>query len=524
MPLIERQLREVWDALRGQAIQRHNSLAEVQIRNLRGIRDLRAPFEYPVCVLAGPNGCGKSTILFACACAYRVPGRAARDFAPATLFPDFTGGATELQDTPEETEIEFHYLAQGHRRAMLWRRGESWNRSFMGRRGGRQPERAVYLRTLASMTNPTEVRRFLQLSRQELHTERITEDLLIFASRILPRRYRNLSRITSPQRSSLGRDLLFAELEGSSGARYSEFHMSAGERAVIRLSKDISGLTDALVLIDEVEAGLHPYTQQQAMLEFQRIALRNRLQIIVASHSLAVLNSVPVEARLFFDRDEDTAEVRLSPPHRDIIQKALYGQTRDQLSVLCEDDVAEGLLLGFMDVLNIKLGLRHDDFTIGRNTGQSEFPNHVRTLGKFGKISDFLLVLDGDSRALESVIASAASEYGQSVKPLFLPGDGPPEAWLWRTLETHRDDYANLLGIAAPAMEQAMRGISQTLAGALGHRGPEKAALTQFADSINRTVPEVARIAGRREAERPHSEAAAFLTLLEEQINFWRRQ
>ena len=268
--------------------------------------------------------------------------------------------------------------------------------------------------------------------------------------------------------------------------------MSAGERAILRLSKDISGLYDALVLIDEVEAGLHPYTQQQAMLEFQRIALRNRLQIIVASHSLAVLNSVPVEARLFFDRDEDTAEVRLSPPHRDIIQKALYGQTRDQLSVLCEDEVAEGLLLGFMDVLNIKLGLRHDDFTIGRNTGQSEFPSHVRTLGKFGKISDFLLVLDGDSRAYEAAIASAASEYGQSIKPLFLPGDGPPEAWLWRMLETHRDDYAHRLGIAAPAMEQSMRGIAQTLAGALGSRGPEKAALTQFADSINRTVPEVA--------------------------------
>ena len=204
MPLIDRQLREVWDALRGQSIQRNNSLTEVQIRNLRGIRDLRVPFEYPVCVLAGPNGCGKSTILFAGACAYRVPGRSARDFAPATLFPDFTGGSTGLQDTPEETEIEFHYLSQGHRNAMLWRRGKSWGRRFMGRRGGRQPERMVYLRTLANLTNPTEVRSVLQMSRQELQTERITEELLIFASRILPRRYRNLSRITSPGRAAPG--------------------------------------------------------------------------------------------------------------------------------------------------------------------------------------------------------------------------------------------------------------------------------------------------------------------------------
>jgi predicted ATP-binding protein involved in virulence len=42
--------------------------------------------------------------------------------------------------------------------------------------------------------------------------------------------------------------------------------MSSGERAILRISKDISGLHDALILIDEVDTGLHPYTQQQVML------------------------------------------------------------------------------------------------------------------------------------------------------------------------------------------------------------------------------------------------------------------
>ncbi len=325
----------------------------------------------------------------------------------------------------------------------------------MGRKGGKQPKRELHLRTLTNFTSPAEVRSFLQLSRKELQTEQLTDDLLIFASRILPRRYRNLSRITSQ-----ARDLLFAELEGASKARYSEFHMSAGERAILRISKDISNLSDALVLIDEVEAGLHPHTQQQAMLEFQRIALRNHLQIIVASHSPVVLESVPVNVRLFFDRDEDTAEVRLAPQYRDILQRAFYGQTRDRLSILCEDEVAEGLLLGFMDVLNVKLGLRHEDFVIGRDTEQSQFPNHVRTLSKFGKMSDFLIVLDGDSRNFESDIESAAREYGQVAKPLFLPGNESPETWIWHTLEKYRDSYAPLLGISPRDMEQSMRGIT----------------------------------------------------------------
>ena len=68
-----------------------------------------------------------------------------------------------------------------------------------------------------------------------------------------------------------------------------------------------------------------------------------------------------------------------------------YGQSRDQLSVLCEDEVAEGVIRGVLDVLNVKLGLRHEDVIIGRNTGRDEFAGHVRTLGKFAKLRDFIL-------------------------------------------------------------------------------------------------------------------------------------
>ena len=99
------------------------------------------------------------------------------------------------------------------------------------------------------------------------------------------------------------------------------------------------------------------------------------MQIIVASHSPVVLDSVPSEARLFLNGDdEDTAEVTLVEPYRDVLQKALYGQSRDRLSILCEDEVAEGLLRGFLDFLNVQMMLRPDDVVIGRDTGRDEFP------------------------------------------------------------------------------------------------------------------------------------------------------
>ena len=519
MSLIARQLREVWDALRANHAEWDCHLEEVRIKRLRGIEDLRVPFTYPVSVLAGPNGCGKSTVLFACATAYSVPDSGIRDFSPATLFPNFTDRLQgRLSDQLDRTELAFSYLHEGERRAMAWRRGKSWNRSYMGRKGGKQPTRQLYLRTLANLTNPSEVRGVLQIMRKQYESARLTSDLLLFARRILKHRYDGVSLIRAQ-----ARDILFAEAEGRKSVRYSEFHMSSGERTILRISKDIAGLHNALVLIDEVDTGLHPYTQQQVMLELQRIALRQQLQVIVASHSPVVLDSVPPEGRKFLDRDDSTNDVRLMPAHRDIFQKSLYGQSREKLSILCEDVVAEGFILGVLDVMQPKLGLRRDDFVIGRNTGSAEFPAHVRMLGKFGKLSDFVFVLDGDARSVRPVMQKAARAYEQLVEPLFLPGKKSPEHWIWKRLGESPKRFAKSLGQSAADLRRRMREIEQTMEGAVKGRDLHKGLLEALAEEVQRDSADLGRIVGRHDTEASYPEMMGFLGELERQIDAWRR-
>lgn len=211
-----------------------------------------------------------------------------------------------------------------------------------------------------------------------------------FAERMLPFRY---SEVVDLVRD--GSSLLFARQIG--GAAYSELHMAAGERAMLRLSQEVADLRDALVLIDDVEAGLHPWAQQLLMRHLQQLVLFNNLQFIVTTHSPVVLESVHPLARVFLERDA-RGRVAAVAPYQDVVQDALYGRARNALSLLCEDEAAEAILHGVFDVLFLRLRIPRESVRIGRDTGASEFPGHAAAFSKFGQIDNFVFVLDGDQR------------------------------------------------------------------------------------------------------------------------------
>jgi predicted ATPase len=523
MYALKKNLEQIWDQLRGQKPSRLNSLEEVQVKGLRGIVDLRVPLPFPVTVLAGPNGCGKSTVLFAMACAYRAPSGGITDRSPTRLFPDFRPSETRAEDVGDRraaVEITFAYVANGERAQMRWARSKGkWNRSFFGRKRGSQPERQVHLRTLANLSNPSEVRTVLQLARKQFSTEQIDASNIAFAQRILSFRYTRLSRVTAG-----ARNLLFAERSGSpgtSGSCYSEFHMSAGERSILRLSIEVSKMEDALILIDEVEAGLHPYLQQLLMLELQRLALRNRLQIVVTTHSPNVLDTVPIEARVFLERTDENVVRREA--YRDLIQKALYGRAEDVLSVLCEDEEAEAFIRGVLDVLGPKVDLLQNDIEIGRDTGKDQFPAHLETLGKFRKLNDVLFVLDGDGREVGAQLESRAAQLGQVARVIHLPGAVPPEVWVWSLLQSATDRYAPLLGLTVQSLGEKLRDLEGLFAGAADKPAAiAKGKLTSLADVTARTTPALMRLVAQCEAEAKKGEVFELMNRLEDVIRQWR--
>ena len=521
--MIEKRLRNLWEQLQGKKPHFPHFLSEVYLDGIRGFDSLRVIFDYPVTVVAGGNAAGKSTVLFAAACAYKVPGAGVRDFVPSTLFPDYRPRIGEHKDTRQKTTMQFHYLTPDGRHSMQWRRSQGWARSFLGRKGVSQPERQVYLRTLSNLSNPSEVRGVLRMShlKSEPQVTRLTASQIEFAHRMLPFRYSEVVNLSDSKRADSNRDLLFAVQQG--GAAYSELHMAAGERALLRLSQEITQLDSALVLIDEVEAGLHPWVQQLLMLHLQQLALRNDLQIIVTSHSPVILDSVPSHARIFLDRDEPSGRVVVRPPYRDIIQNALYGRSTEALKVLCEDEEAEGILNGVFDFLSAKEGISRESVRIGRDTGAREFPSHAHALRKFGQLQNTVFILDGDQRdgEIEDKIREAA---GDTISVLFLPGSGAPESWVWEKLQDNSDAVAADLGTAQANLSNLMNQLDAVYDTASD--SPQQIAKSKFSslcEYLDREAPEVCRVVARREAGRKESDIQPLVENLQDILLAWRK-
>ena len=257
------------------------------------------------------------------------------------------------------------------------------------------------------------------------------------------------------------------------------------------------------------------------MLELQRLALRNRLQIVVTTHSPTVLDSVPTEARVFLERTD--ANVVRREPYRDLIQKALYGRAQDVLSVLCEDEEAEAFVRGIFDVLGPKLDLLQNDIDVGRDTGKDEFPGHLETLGRFRKLSDVLFVLDGDGRDVGAKLESRAAEMGQAGRVAYLPGMEAPEVWIWKLLQSNAERYGHLLGLTPVALADKLRDVENLFSGAADKPvAIAKGKLTTLAEATARGVPDMIRLIAQTEAGLKSGDVYSLATHLEDVVRQWR--
>lgn len=376
-------------------------LVRARMIRLRGFDDRSVSFDFPVTALVGPNGGGKTTVLGAAAIAYEpVPPR------------QFFAKSGKFDESMLNWRVEYELIDRDVNKNDPFRRTASFS-SMKWSRGAEKRDVAVFG---VARTVPASERKELQRCATNTfavdpgRVDTIQGAVIKAVGRILGK---DISRYSHIRVDNAGKVSLLTGVTDD-GAAYSEFHFGAGESSVIRMVMKIESLGDnSLILIEEIENGLHPLATARMVEYLIEVAERKSAQAIFTTHSNDALRPLPPEAIWasvgghVYQGKLDVAALR-----------AIAGQIDARLAIFCEDTFAAAWIRA---VLRSEQGIAvegvevHD--MLGDGTAVKVNRNH--NLDPSSKFPSACLI-DGDSRQKDAPLERVYR----------LPG-GLPEAYIF---------------------------------------------------------------------------------------------
>jgi hypothetical protein len=241
----------------------------------------------------------------------------------------------------------------------------------------------------------------------------------------------------------LGREYRAVTLDGTRGlslprcevgSRYNGFNMGSGELSVISILARVQTLPKGgLLLIEEVELGLHAEAQIRLVEVLLRACRVKRLQIVCTTHSETVIDRVPRQARILIRRAGMTREALGGVSTRFAIHE-MTGDAQPELIVYTEDKFASMMVAESITRSDrVRVSFRD----VGSNSALArQAVAHLRV----GLGVRAVALFDGDCtrQEIEGWINGERAER-QELDPEWdvLPGDGVnPEAWVLNQLQS----------------------------------------------------------------------------------------
>jgi ABC-type branched-subunit amino acid transport system ATPase component len=375
------QIRDLSNKVKGQNYGSY--LKTIRLVKVRAFDNEIVNFDFPVTAIIGTNGGGKSTILGAAAIAYK-------SIKPAIFSPKSSIG----DDSMENWRIEYEMIDKSTNPRQPIPRSARFKRSKWVRDD--LIDRPVINLGINRTVPAGERREFKKLA---------TVNYAFSGSRATL-----AAGIRSEAEKVLGKDVSRFEIAditpeqsfyvgGDGNATYSEFHFGAGESSILRMVGQIElAAPNTLVLIEEIENGLHPVAVRRMVEYLLDVADRKSIQAIFTTHSEDALLPLPSEA-IWSSIDGKVRHGRVSIE----ALRAITGRVDQRMAIFVEDAFAKGWVEA---IIRSEMPARVEEIGIypvsGDGQAYSVHNGHRNNPALIGRLKS-LCILDGDSRKPEEL-------------------------------------------------------------------------------------------------------------------------
>lgn len=413
---------------------------KLTLTHFRQVDNLTLNFKHPITVISGTNRSGKTTSLMAIACSHynfdrQDPSNGSWERATWSSLVRFTPHDIQNEDWTYSVEYRMGILpssANGYRRhaTKKWggvakKQGQIGKPTNAHINGGRH--------TLLIDLNRIVPGRHLSQAHYDMarnagvHAIANEVEIKEYLSYILESDY-DVNEITNVADTKI-----FGFV--NTGHEYTSFNTASGEDVLTNiLGQILHEPDDSLILIDEIEIGLHPKVQRRLMDILYIISHKKHMQFIVTTHSYAILDSVPKEARLFIENNGAGQSRIISLPSTYEILTRIDSETFPLTTIYVEDEESQGIVNkaiseinnsnpGFSRLLNVVVvGTASKTYTY--------FTTRKDLLNKEKLVTKPICILDGDMENQRDGVDNLL--YPQQVGLFFHYSNEAPEKMMLR--------------------------------------------------------------------------------------------
>lgn len=399
-----------------------------RFEKFRHIPELLIDFRYPVTILSGTNKSGKTTALLSIACSHFEFKK--RNYTNGKLERQTWSDVLKVTNHDAQVDDWTYYLDIKTGAKKEWKRGQrkvatkKWN--GLGKKESQiKNVQVVYLdldRILpARHYSPVlhhKARAAVGVTIASQQKQKMIEEYLSY---ILEEDYK-LKKLAD----HLGRDVFGFSAEHS----YSSYNSASGEDVLSRILVDcVEAPKNALILIDELELGLHPKVQRRLLDVIFCISSAEHKQFIITSHSATALSCVPDGARVFIE-SKNGVSTPITPISINAALSKMDSKDFPLVDVFCEDETAKWIIEKALAILetrqlpSISSKLLNVIVSGSATDTHQNFKVRSRIYDDVKVKSGHACILDGDMRGKHS--------FPKESGLFFLPGTEPPEKWLAR--------------------------------------------------------------------------------------------